>query len=390
MMKRYFAAIILGMLCFVPRAYASYSYYRLLTASTTLIGLATSTASLPNYPALFSLPSGTLWSETTSTNASGRFQNLFGFDHSYSTSTSCSFFLNYDSENYVSSTGELEDWVKIPILSSSSNQIYICYGDPTISTIQAHPSSTYDSNFIDVWHLNEATGTNATDTILNNNLTKSTAVKPKFISNGIVDGAERFASATIDFMNKTASVTNVPAANATQTVSIWFNLEATSTTKDSIVLETAGAGSAVAMGWRSNNAKLDWFSGGGTVLVSTSTPTLNAWHNTTYVLSGTLNTMYLDGLVVATTSGGQNVNVPTIIYISTFSGASENWVGNLDEVRVSNINRSPDWNMTDYNTVISSSTFWNIGNEVAPFVPLGEGLSVCSIYNVSIMRGTLY
>jgi hypothetical protein len=63
--------------------------------------------------------------------------------------------LNYEIENYTSSTGSLAAWVKIPALyNTPKNSIYMYYGSSNSCTLQ-NPAGTWDSKYAAVYHLKE-------------------------------------------------------------------------------------------------------------------------------------------------------------------------------------------------------------------------------------------
>ncbi|VAW89416.1 hypothetical protein MNBD_GAMMA17-1301, partial [hydrothermal vent metagenome] len=63
--------------------------------------------------------------------------------------------LSHEIETYTTATGELAAWVRVPSLSGSSDTtIYMYYGYGSASN-QESVSTTWDSNFIAVWHLAE-------------------------------------------------------------------------------------------------------------------------------------------------------------------------------------------------------------------------------------------
>ena len=64
--------------------------------------------------------------------------------------------LSHEIERYVSATGELIAWVKVPSLSSTvDTDIYMYYGYIS-STDQSNPTGVWDANYKGVWHLKEA------------------------------------------------------------------------------------------------------------------------------------------------------------------------------------------------------------------------------------------
>ena len=72
--------------------------------------------------------------------------------------------LSAEKDNFaVSGTATGLFHVKIPsLLSTAPTQLYCYYGNPT-QTAQATPSAVWDASHVGVWHLSEATGQNAID-----------------------------------------------------------------------------------------------------------------------------------------------------------------------------------------------------------------------------------
>ncbi len=71
---------------------------------------------------------------------------------------------------------------------------------------------------------------------------------------------------------------------------------------------------------------------------------LNAWNHVAWVKSGTAYQVYINGQLAKSGTGapatlGTNSNVN---YIGTYNGSSQPWVGNLDEVRISNVAKTAD------------------------------------------------
>jgi hypothetical protein len=65
--------------------------------------------------------------------------------------------LDHEVERYTSTTGGIISWIKIPILSYSSNTtIRMHYGNSSISSSQENITDVWDSDYIGVYHLNES------------------------------------------------------------------------------------------------------------------------------------------------------------------------------------------------------------------------------------------
>ena len=77
--------------------------------------------------------------------------------------------LYHEIENYDSSTGELISWVNIPNLTTTADTIfYMYYGNPECSS-QEDPTKAWDSNYVAVIHMNDATTSTVNDSTINFN-----------------------------------------------------------------------------------------------------------------------------------------------------------------------------------------------------------------------------
>src|ERR1700734_3357335 len=152
----FFAALFL----LAPNAHAAgYTYVSSITVTSSV---STASGTNVNFPMLVS--STYSWLEPVSDG--GHIQNLTTApnggqepaDLIFSTSSSCAAPLNFETESYSSSTGALIDLVNVPSLSAGS-VIYICDGNSSVTTDQSHPSSTWNSNYMAVWHGSTASST---------------------------------------------------------------------------------------------------------------------------------------------------------------------------------------------------------------------------------------
>ncbi len=163
----------------------TFNYYKTITVDRTKVGTASSPTTLTNYPVLISVTDSSL---KTVANG-GRVLNTNGYDIVFrgldtttcGGPTACTF--AHEVEKYDGTTGQLVAWVNIPALKSQTNTanttFNILFGNPAISTSTAQPTSTWDSSFTAVWHLNQnPTGTapQMTDATSNGNNGTATSV----------------------------------------------------------------------------------------------------------------------------------------------------------------------------------------------------------------------
>lgn len=264
--------------------------------------------------------------------------------------------LSHEIESYNSGTGQLIAWVKVPSINNNT-VIYMYYGNGCISASAQNPGGVW-TDYRGVWHSREA-ATPLTDSTGNNNLaTNSTQVA------GQIGYAQSY-NGTTQLASKTAGVVNIPANNASQTISVWFTIGVNDANVRSGVSFVNGTNSGVQFGQR--NSAVGFWQWGGALLGGThANPAVNTYHYMVYTFDGTRHRPYYDGapLTTATTPAAQT-GTPTRIYFSTYDGTNERWNGRIDEVRISNSNivRSAGWILTEYNNQSAPGTFYLVGAE---------------------------
>ncbi len=207
---------------------------------------------------------------------------------------------------------------------------------PSLETYyQELPADIYT---VGLWHMNEASGTTVADSSGNGNdgtATGTTIVDGRF-------GKARSFNGSSDYI--VVGTNNMPKASAPQTISVWYYVSSNpTTTQDLIALGNTSNASAVQIGFNSvNSNKLTVWQYGGTVLVSTNPPSAGAWHFVTYTFDGTIHRLYVDGVEVNNSTVTPQSAVPTGLNIGRWLGGTEYFSGFIDEVRISNIARTPE------------------------------------------------
>jgi hypothetical protein len=87
------------------------------------------------------------------------------------------------------------------------------------------------------------------------------------------------------------------------------------------------------------------------------------WHHILFTFDSNIRRLYIDSIEVinSTSSGSIDIN-PSIIIIGwqEWTGGTD---GIIDEIRLSDITRSPDWITTEYNNHYDAASFYSIGSE---------------------------
>ena len=328
-----------------------YSYERSITVSSNASG------TQPYFPMLVSsvysswepAPSGNIQHLCTAPNGGQEPCDLI-----FTSDSGCSSPLNFETESYSSSTGALIDWVNVPTMQAGAT-IYACYDDAGTATDQSHPSSTWNSNYVSVYHFLSGSTSDATknsNDLANHGTTAATG----FIGGAIADDGSHW-------MN---TVGNISIASSI-TASVWVN--------SSNYIQTSGL--------ITKNLNADWqlwldSSGGCGVAPCIAftgadgnhpniqvTMASNTWYLITGTINGTTANVYLNGALKGTYSTTAISNSANPITLGAY--LSENFLaftGSLDEAEVSSIALSPSWILTEYNNQYSPSTFYTVGNQV--------------------------
>src|SRR5438132_5103103 len=99
-------------------------------------------------------------------------------------------------------------------------------------------------------------------------------------------------------------------------------------------------------------------------------PSVGTWHLVHLVFnrSGPTDKAYVDGAVQTLTIGARSASglgnfSNSSLYFMSRAASALNAAGTLDEVRLSSIERNPNWPATEYNNQSSAGTFITIGSE---------------------------
>ncbi len=150
------------------------------------------------------------------------------------------------------------------------------------------------------------------------------------------DGALAFHAG--DFA--TTGTAGFPTANIPQTLSLWVQYASGSGTQVFLSLRSDFA-SGVNLGIRDGQVAA-WPVYAGPPLVATSTlPAAGTWHHVAFVLDrsdagGPVETLYVDGAVVATATMTPEKLTPLQSWIGSIDGTNDDFVGQVDEIRIWN------------------------------------------------------
>jgi Concanavalin A-like lectin/glucanases superfamily/Domain of unknown function (DUF2341) len=275
--------------------------------------------------------------------------------------------LDHELEKYVSSTGELIAWVRIPSLSNTTDTVIYAYYGNASAADQQNPTGVWDSNYKTVWHLGNGTAIGGDSTTNAHTLTANGNAAP---ATGMIYGGATLDGSG-DFFTSPDSV-DWDFGAGDFTIEGWMRFNVTS-----------GVGPLVAQ-YPSGDAawsfELNSFVGGLAFVWSTTganeffvartwAPATGTWYHVSVVRAGSALRLFVNGSQLGTdgTLSGTIFNSTAMLSVGSRTSAGGSPLnGLLDEIRISKgIGRTAGWIATSYNTQNSPSTFSSAGSEEA-------------------------
>jgi hypothetical protein len=279
-------------------------------------------------------------------------------------------------------------WVKVPQIDSGSNTdfIYIYYGNPAATQSAYHSANdVWDSNFKMVQHLEETSGSIINDSTTNNNDgTPQNGVT--LDAAGRIDGADTF-DGTDDFTDLGTSLSLNFADGTPFTVEGWYNTTEqygtlfsfrNSTSGGALIDVCVGYDGAVNIAEKLMTIVRQDGGGGGYARVTGPTVNDGTWHY--FVLTrdtGSVIELFSDGVSQGTGSGSESGGAITTNLRAL--GCERKWVqdsygnadqryliGTIDEVRVSNVQRSSPWIEAQYLSMTDSFITYSAEEAMTP------------------------
>jgi hypothetical protein len=332
-----------------------YDHERNLTIDHTKVSGGTD---LYNFPLLVSI-SGQSFLRTSPT---GDIINSNGYDITFADENYNK--LDHQIEYYNGSTGDLIAWVRVPVLSVTSNTVIrMLYGNPQIT---ADPSVTtvWDSHYKGVWHLDNNSLTDVTSFDA-----AGTPYNSPTYPGGMISG-----SVGLNGTNQWIEVINDPEINfaGNITVSAWARMN--SANRDQKI---AGNQNNSSGGYKfgiytnnkvefeirnaANTASLNRDVAGGTVL------TTGQWYYLAGVSSDVLDSIktFVNGVSERPfkKTGTLGVASNTLTIGKEPFSSQYYFSGMFDEIRISDEVRSDGWLRTEYYNQSSPSTFYTLNDE---------------------------
>jgi hypothetical protein len=317
-------------------------------------------SSLTNFPMLFSVTDANL---KTLANG-GSVGKVDGTDILF-TDSSGTLKINHELESYNPATGQMIAWVQVPSLSPAADtMLYIYYGNAAAAD-QQNKTGVWDSNYAGVWHLPNGTVLSANDSTsnANNGANHGATATP-----GEIGGAASLSGASYVDAGNGASL----GITSSITISGWVNFASASTSWEALIakgdssyrIHLCGSTSYCAQGGTPNAFTFGLTGPSGTAdLGSNIVPALGAYYYVVGTYDGATQKIYINGSLnqSQSRSGSISANSYDLALGNNLEQSGRSLNGILDEVRISNSARSPDWILTEYRNQNAPATFLSLG-----------------------------
>ncbi len=287
--------------------------------------------------------------------------------------------LAHEIERYESSSGieELVVWVSIPIMSSwKDTNIYMYYGSNAHYNLET-PQEVWDNGYTMVQHLQEITGDHIDSTSNNNDYNEVVELTSQGDPTiGRIGAADRFAKNS-ERITEGNTLNNL-FKNNVGIIEVWMKPAGNPLFRDDIYklpaviaddegkmgifrgeFDSDGDGVKENKIWILNSSIQDCLIG--------IDYQVNEWSHIVWHKSASVLSVYKNGEAYDSISCNENIGNGTghlnigRVHSRTLLGASFN--GIIDEVRISNIDRSTGWIRTAYNNQYSPDTYLAFGAE---------------------------
>jgi len=256
--------------------------------------------------------------------------------------------LSKETEDW-NAAGDSFVWVKVPQMDDSDSDYIYAYFDCSDTNLD-DPTNVWDAGYVMVHHLAETSGNHFDSTLNDNDGVPGDGDSdkiPNMNAVGIANGADEF-----DGSNDCVPVYHNDSLNfgtGDFTISAWIN---TSECGDCDILRKGNMVSAPQANYKMevNNNKIvatlqGSNSGSSGNLATASDYTDGLWHHAVMMRNSGVLTLYVDGELEGTDSAAEKnlVNDANMSIGSKDGCADDHFNGFIDEVRISNTARSPDW-----------------------------------------------
>jgi hypothetical protein len=267
--------------------------------------------------------------------------------------------LSYQIDEWDAALGEAVVWVRVPKIQGNARQeLKVFWGNPAAKSESSGAAVFGEANgYMSVWHLGE-TIRDEVGTLTSQDVgTTRTA--------GVVGAARHLAGRQGVFCGE--KIANYPSGASPHTTAAWFRAERPNSTIIGWGNEGGGRGSKVRMLFRSPpHVHID--SDFSDVDAPGRLP-MREWIHVAHTWANGEGRIYINGQVAGEAKPTLDIKSPARLWLGGWYH-NYDFVGDLDEVRISKVARSPDWVRLEYENQKPMQTL------VGPVVSSGSEFSV--------------
>lgn len=287
--------------------------------------------------------------------------------------------LYFEIDTWNATAQEAYVWVKLSEISNTSDTVFYFWFEKFKDGSSYNiPANIWDSNYVMVHHMNDATTSTILDSTSNDNDGTKTGVNEPIESFGQIGKAQDYAGDD-DYIN----ISTPPYPNDSNNITItgWFKVEGGTNTRRFIFETTPSYSMSIEV--YSDN-KIRCYTLDEDATISGNSPNFTPIENTTYFfclrrIRGIEFNLFINTTeYVGDVPADKEIQDVTGINLGTYRNANDRYFNGVeDEITVSNIDRSDSWIVTtyktqgddlnifgtilEYNTTISSLTFGVLG-----------------------------
>ncbi|MEQ1826545.1 MAG: DUF2341 domain-containing protein [Pirellula sp.] len=243
--------------------------------------------------------------------------------------------LAFQIEEWDAAKGVASVWVRVPAIRGNSRQeIKLHWGNANATSESNGKAVFNESNgYLSVWHMN--------DPVRDDTGTLTSADTGTTATGGVIGAARHFADRKGVFCGD--MIPNYPIGSKSHSTEVWFRPERPNSTL--IAWGNEQGQGKVVMKYRSPpHIQMDCYFSGGNVVGASRVP-LGDWTHVIHTYREGEAKLYVNGVLDGSNikqGGPLNIRTPSRLFIGGWYN-NYDFVGDLDEVRVSKVVRSAEW-----------------------------------------------
>jgi hypothetical protein len=263
--------------------------------------------------------------------------------------------------NATVANARVKIWVKLPSLSSTSDTSFYMWWENNNATAYAVTdtygrNNVWTNNYLGVFHLNEVSGTTATNSVGSNDGTYTGTTFPNR-----VDTTYGYMQSFVKANGNYVSIGTGSPWNITGNFSISALVTVTSfTTAWQAIIAKGDTTYRLARNNATNTPSVDRSISGGYTQATNTVEINTGYHHVAATFDTTVGTYCLvDGVIGSLdTNTSATTSTTDLLCIGRNTvEAARDWDGYIGEVTISNIARTPDWLVTEHESITNYATF---------------------------------